>query len=206
MYEDNGWNSVTGEQLDGFLTQVNPIDGKHKCSAQTSQVAWRALPFYDSVALIRIRDAAWTPSHLSIYYLTDKGALFRLNGTSPPIHEINAKAPIKITEQNVLDYLRFFCFFVRGEKGPFLIAESMDDPNMPKNMDDSTRSVVANTIRPASYEGRNDKDHYMCDGVVFYDNAMFIATFSVHPTGMIEMLSDEAIALDLPVRVDCPIA
>lgn len=77
---------------------------------------------------------------------------------------------------------------------------------MPSNMDDSTRSVVANTIRPASYEGRNDKDHYMCDGVVFYDNAMFIATFSVHPTGMIEMLSDEAIALDLPVRVDCPIA
>ncbi len=206
MYDDNNWNPVTGEELAGFLEQVNPIDGKYKTSAQTTQVAWRALPFYERVVLVRISDPGWTPKNLKIYYLTLDGNLYRLNGTSPPIHEVNAGAPIKLSEPNVLDYLRFFCFFVRGEEGPFLIAEDINDPDLPKNMDAKTRTVVEGTIRPASYEGKNAQGFYLCDGVVFYSNALFIANFAVQPSGMIEMLDDEPIAADLPVRVDTPIA
>ncbi len=206
MYNDDNWAPVEGEYLQGFLDQVNPIDGKYKVSPQTSKVAWRALPFYDNVVLVRVQDSMWSPSHLTIYYLTEEGNLFRLNGTSPPIHEVNAKAPVKITEENVLDYLRFFCFFVRGEEGPFLIAESMDNADMPKNMDAQTRSVIEGTIRPATYEGKNEQGFLLCDAVVFYSNALFIANFAVQPTGMIEMLDDEPIAADLPIKVDAPIS
>lgn len=206
MYHDENWNSVQGEELVGFLDQINPIDGKYRVSADSTEVMWRMLPFYDNVALIRVRDPNWVNKKLNIYYLTDQGNLFRLNGTSPPIHEVNAKAPIKVTEENVLEYLRFFCFFVRGEEGPFYVAEGMEDPNIPSDMDDTTRSVVEGTIRPATYEGQNDQGHYLCDAVVFYSNALFIANFSVQPTGMIEMLDDEPIAADLPVRVDKPVS
>ena len=205
MYDDNNWNPVTGEEREGFLSQVNPVDGKFKTSPQT-EVAWRSLPFYERVVLIRLRDPSWTPAHLNLYYLTLDGNLFRLNGTSPPIHEVNAQAPIKITDENVLDYLRFFCFFVRGEEGPFLISEDINDPDLPKNMDEKTRSVIAGTIRPATYEGKNEQGFWLCDGVVFYSNALFIANFAVQPGGMIEMLDDEPIAADLPVKVDSPIA
>ena len=206
MYFDNNWNAVQGEELAGFLEQINPIDGKFRVSAESTQVHWRTLPFYDTVALIRVHDPNWVNKRLNIYYLTDQGNLFRLNGTSPPIHEVNAKAPIKITEQNVLEYLRFFCFFVRGEEGPFYIAESMEDPNMPREMDDTTRSVIEGTIRGSTYEGTNEQNHFLADAVVFYSNALFIANFAIQPTGMIEMLDDEPIAADLPVRVDCPVA
>ena len=99
-----------------------------------------------------------------------------------------------MTEDNVLDYLRFFCFFVRGDEGPFYIAESMDDPNLPQDMDATTRSVVEGTVRPASYEGMNEQGHFLCSAVVYYSNALFIANFAVQPSGMIEMLSDEPIA------------
>ena len=206
MYFDNNWNAVQGEELAGFLEQINPIDGKFRVSAESTQVHWRTLPFYDTVALILVHDPNWVNKRLNIYYLTDQGNLFRLNGTSPPIHEVNAKAPIKITEQNVLEYLRFFCFFVRGEEGPFYIAESMEDPNMPREMDDTTRSVIEGTIRGSTYEGTNEQNHFLADAVVFYSNALFIANFAIQPTGMIEMLDDEPIAADLPVRVDCPVA
>lgn len=206
MYHDDNWNPVQGAELTGFLEQINPIDGKYKTSAETTEVAWRTLPFYESVALVRVRDSKWVNKNLNIYYLTDAGNLFRLNGTSPPIHEINAKAPIKVNEDNVLDYLRFFCFFVRGEAGPFYVAESMEDPNMPTDMDDTTRSVIEGTIREASFEGMNDQGHFLCDAVVFYSNALFIANFSVQPTGMIEMLDDEPITADLPTKVDCPVS
>lgn len=206
MYHDDQWQVVQGDELAGFLDQINPIDGKHAVRADTTQVHWRLLPFYDQVALIRVKEPTWPNQNMYVYYLTDQGNLFRLNGTSPPIHEVNAKAPIKVTEENVLEYLRFFCFFVRGEEGPFYIAESMEDPNMPREMDDTTRSVIEGTIRPASFEGVNDQGHFLCDAVVFYSNALFIANFAVQPTGMIEMLDDEPIAADLPVKVDTPIS
>lgn len=206
MYIDDKWNPVTGDELAGFLEQVNPIGDKYRVSADTTRVEWRPLPFYERVALIRVKDPAWTPNNLFIYYLTDQGKLFWLNGTSPPIHEVNAKAPIKITDDNVLEYLRFFCFFVRGEEGPFLIAEGVDDSYMPKDVDDKTRMVIENTIRPASYEGKNEQGHWLCDAVVYYSNALFIANFAVQPGGMIEMLDDDPIATDLPVKVDAPVS
>jgi hypothetical protein len=206
MYNDSNWTPVEGEYLQGFLDQINPIDGKYKVSPQTTKVAWRSLPFYDDVVLVRATDSMWSPSNLTVYYLTRQGDLYRLNGTSPPIHEVNAKAPVKVTEENVLEYLKFFCFFVRGEEGPFLIAEDIDSPDMPKNMDPKTKAVVEGTIRPASYEGKNEQGFFLCDAVVFYSNALFIANFSVQPSGMIEMMDDEPIAADLPVRVDAPIA
>lgn len=206
MYVDDKWTPVQGEELEGFLSQIDPVGGKYKVSKDSTQVQWRMLPFYDQVALIRVKDPAWTPRNLYIYYLTDKGNLYWLNGTSPPIHEVNAKAPIKVTEDNVLDYLRFFCFFVRGEEGPFLIAESMDDPYLPKDLDEKTRMVIEGTIREASFEGMNEQGHFLCDAVVYYSNALFIANFAVQPGGMIEMLDDEPIAADLPVKVDAPVS
>jgi hypothetical protein len=82
----------------------------------------------------------------------------------------------------------------------------MDDPYIPQNPDPKTRTVIEGTIRPATYEGRNEQGHFLCDAVVYYSNAMFIANFAVQPSGMIEMLDDEPIASDLPVKVDAPVA
>ncbi len=206
MYHDGNWNPVEGEELTGFLDQIDDIDGKYKVNADSTKVSWRMLPFYESVALIRVQDANWVKPNLVVYYLTDQGNLFRLNGTSPPIHEVNAKAPIKVTEENVLEYLRFFCFFVRGEEGPFYIAEDMSDPNLPTDMDDTTKSVFEGILRPISYEGKNDQGHYLCNAVVFYSNALFYADFSVQPSGIIEMLDDEPITSDLPTKVDLPVS
>lgn len=206
MYHDNNWNGVTGEELEGFLDQINPIDNKYQVKPDSTQVMWRTLPFYESVALIRVKDPGWVDPNLYMYYLTDQGNLFRLNGTSPPIHEVNAKAPIKINEKNVLDYLRFFCFFVRGEEGPFYVSESMDDPNMPQDMDEGVRDTIDGIIEPAEFLGMNDKGHFLCKAVVFYSNALFIANFAVQPSGMIEMLDDEPMVADLPVKVDCPVS
>ena len=206
MFEDESvWNAVKGDELAGFIGQVGTIDGRHRTSADTTEVSWRALPFYVQVVLIRLRDRTWLPENLSIYYLANQGNLTRLDGTSPPIHQTNADAPIRINDDNVLEYLRFFCFFVRGEDGPFLVAEGMDTHGMPQSMDDTTRRVIEGTIRPATFEGKNAEGYWLCDAIVFYSNALFFSNFAVQPTGMIEMTDDDPLAQDLPVRVSAPI-
>ena len=72
MYEDNQWDAVTGEELEGFLAQVNPIDQKLTVSPSTATVEWRQLPWYDSVAMIRVRDESWTQNNLTVYYPSQK--------------------------------------------------------------------------------------------------------------------------------------
>ena len=84
------------------------------------------------MTLLELTDAGWQRPGLRLCYARlDDGKLLRLAGRSPPIHELNAAAPIRLTEHNVLDYVRFFGFFVRGEHGPFYVVESADDPLLP---------------------------------------------------------------------------
>ena len=206
FHDDDQWNTVNEAEKQGFFSKVGTIDGKHECSVDTTEIHWRTLPFYKQVALVRLRDTGWDPQHLNIYYLTNKGELTRLDGTSPPIHMMNAEAPIKVTEDNVLDYLRFFCFFVRGEEGPFLISETMDTYGLPQNLDETTRKAIAGVLRPATYEGKNDDGYFMCDAIVYYSNALFLSNFAIQPSGMIEMLEDDPLLTDLPTRVDMPVA
>lgn len=207
MYrDDDQWTPVEGEELQGFLDQVGTIDGRYTPSATSTEVKWRALPFYETTVLIRMRDETWGKKNLGIYYLAREGDLTRLDGTSLPIHDTNRSAPIALNEDNILDYLRFFCFFVRGDDGPFLVSENLDDPGMPQTLDPATARAVEGTLRPATYEGKNAEGYYMCDAIVYYANALFLANFAIQPTGMIEMLEDNPLLQDLPVRVDMPVA
>lgn len=206
LHDDDLWNAVSDTEKQGFFDKVGTVDGKHSPSIETTEIHWRQLPFYKTVALIRLRDPNWDPENIGIYYLTNKGELTRLDGTSPPIHMTNAEAPIKVTEENVLDYLRFFCFFVRGEEGPFLISETMDTYGMPQDLDEGTRKAIEGVLRPATYEGKNDDGHFLCDAIVFYSNALFLSNFAIQQSGMIEMTEDDPLVTDLPVRVEEPVS
>ncbi|NJL27641.1 MAG: hypothetical protein HC897_06935 [Thermoanaerobaculia bacterium] len=196
------WHSVGGSDLESFVKKISPVDGKHPLEPTATDVSWRLLPWYENAVLIHVSTGSSSANNIRFFYLSLRGDLFRLNGTSPPIHEVNAKAPIRINDQNVLDYLRFFCFFVHGEQGPFYIAETLDDPLLPRHMDAATKSVIEGTVRPASFEGLNKEGFFLCEAVVYYSNALFIASLTVQPSGMVNMLDDEPIAADLPYRVD----
>ena len=67
LQDDDLWNAVNDTEKAGFFEKVGKIDGKHDCNADTTEVHWRQLPFYQSIALVRLRDANWDPSHLCVY-------------------------------------------------------------------------------------------------------------------------------------------
>lgn len=203
-----GWETVLDRRsLPAAVLEASPVDGRYVVSEDTTEIRRKKLPWYrEDVTLLALSDRSNWPKRLTIYFMVFHGDLYRLNGTSPPIHQLNAIAGITVTAENVLDYLRFFSFFVRGDEGPFYIAESIDDPAMPQDMDPTTRSVVEGTVRPASFEGMTKEGHYACDAVVFYSNALFIANFEVQGSGMCAMTNDEPIAGDLTSRIDQPIA
>lgn len=192
------WHRLSGEGLQDLVRNINPVDGKLRVSVQTTQFYWCRLPWYDNVVLLRIRDPGWSRKDLALHYLVMEQALFRLNGTSPAIHEVNAKAPLRLSGENVADYLRFFCLFVHGQEGPFYVLERPDDPLLPGR---ESLQPYEKHIKAVSHDGIDDKGRFLLSGLVMYSNALFITNFAVQPTGMIEMLDDEPVASDLPFRI-----
>jgi hypothetical protein len=200
MFEQYNWQKVPGAQTEPFLKLINPIQGKHNAAPATASVEWAQLPFYTTIALVRIDDTAWPAKTGPFWYLAKQGRMFLLDGSSAPIHDANEADPIKVTEQNALDYLRFFCYFVHGDEGPFLIVENIDHPALDKSkLDDAKRKVIEDAIRPAAFEGTTPAGALEASAMVLYGNAIFSARFSMTANGMIEMIDDEPVAADLPV-------
>lgn len=201
MFENFNWQQVSGAALEPFLKLINPIQSKWTASAETADVAWCQLPFYKTIGLVRVNDTAWPFNTGPFWFLAKQGRMFLLDGSSAPIHDGNEADPMQLTEAGVLDYLRFFCYFVHGDEGPFLIVEDINHPALDKTkIDDATRKVIEDAVRPAAFEGKTAEGNFEASAMVLYGNALFSARFSMTEGGMIEMIDDEPVAADLPVK------
>jgi len=89
---------------------------------------------------------------------------------------------------------------VRGEDGPFFLLERADHPILTFEPDEETAQILDRLARAPTYQGQNQNDQFLCSGVVFYGNALFEASFAVQPSGMVEMLDDDPVEINLPVR------
>lgn len=161
------------------------------------------LPFHPDVPLLELRPGPSSAATGRLCFLYHGNSLYRLNGTSPPIHEVNGKETPRINEKTVLDYLCFFCFFVRGEKGPFLIVDQLDNAFLPELGE--RRAEVESVFRRPRVWGKDEQGHWLVSGLIYYDNAMFAADFRVQPSGMVEMDNDTPLLVDLPARVNAPL-
>jgi len=201
MLERCTWQSVTGTQIKPFVDLVNPIQNKYTANPASSQVRFSPLPFYKDIALVEVNDTSWAPKTGPFWFLAKQGKMFLLDGSSAPIHDANEAGPIVITENNVLDYMHFFCFFVHGDEGPFFVVEDINHPAFDMSrMDPAIKQTIENAILPATYEGKAENGTYETTAMVLYGNALFSARFAVTSNGMIEMIDDEPIAADLPTR------
>lgn len=161
------------------------------------------LAFHTEVALIEARPRSSENSSGRLCFLLQNNAVHRLAGTSLPIHEVNAKGAPLLNEHTVLDYLNFFCFFVRGEEGPFLIVDRLENQFLPdfEEPDIDLPSI----FRPPRVWGKDEQECWRVSALVYYANAVVAADFSVQPGGMIEMVNDIPVLADLPARIDAPL-
>lgn len=200
------WVTVDDYTRATVLDFPTPIDGLLELDPNQVRIVETTLPWYpQGTRLIRITDDGWPVERLAIYYILSRDRVYRLMGSAQPIHEVNVVAPIRLSEDNILDYLRFFGFFVRAEEGPFYVAESIDDPFLPTELDRPTRTTLEEKLRSAIHNGRDPTGNYLCEAVIFYSDTLFRASFSIEPGGSIEMSGDEPLAAGLPVRIRAPI-
>jgi ankyrin repeat protein len=188
------WTPVDSEKRVDLLSQVKLEDERYPIDERAS-FEWTELSFYQTkeIQLLRIYSEAWDNQLLKVYYLYTNEQLHRLKGESKPIHYVNALNLLKIDESTILDYLRFFCFFVRGVDGPFLIAEGTEQAEIkPLDLSSEDRQQLEQNLIPACFSFHDKQaNQFFVTASVYYSNYIFYADFRIDAkTGMVEMLWD----------------
>lgn len=202
FYPDaSGWAPL------GNTAVVDEVD-KSDAVVWDDRIIWseQRLPFYpgENARLVRAKHPDW-PAPAYAYWLCDGENLFRLNGTSPPIHEFNAKQETDFEGISGLQYLKFFCFFVHGDDGPFYILDGRRAAYFPKDLsaDDKTR-VDACFQSPRRYGVAQD-GAFRISAMIYYANACFVADFLIEVSGMVRMQEDWPLIGDLSAVIDAPL-
>jgi ATP-dependent Zn protease len=161
-----------------------------------------SLPFYKKYKLYCLRTSInGVYRHCYILFNTKS---FVLNGTSPPIHEVNSDEKLGLNEKNSASYLRFFCSFVYGELGPFQILENKDLVERKSGIQFKSKklnpliSSIKEKVQPLKQESYLEHKDPLFRAVIYYGDVVFACNMLVHKNGMVEMLDDEEIAKDIP--------
>jgi len=158
------------------------------------------LPFYASASLVCLTYAVSVEEAHRVFLLVGEDRVYPLNGKSPPVHTANTQEGVNINEETAPDYLRFFCWVVQGEEGPFQIYEHPREVPEDAEADESKVRAVAEAARPVVAKGKGADGRFLYDAVVRYGSDLSSASFAIAPGGMIEMLDDAPIMGDIPLE------
>lgn len=172
-----------------------------KFNPETTRVMQAELPFYEGGYLMEICDEAANDLRGPLWFVCIEERMLFLNGSSAPIHDMNETAAILLTQETVVDYVHFFCFFVHGDEGPFLVLEDVEFPAIDQEKNDAASlKLIQESCRTMELTEVRANGFFIVKGTILYGNALFDADFAVTEDGMIEMIDDGPIAVDIHVR------
>ena len=194
------------DEVNEFRLRTGWIDDQGVIIPGRTQIERRGVSWWKDHELIVATDPDWG-SNMAAWVQTPKNKLVRLDGTSPPIHALNAESQPVFTEENVMPYLGFFCFFVLGGDGPFYVVDDLEAGFIPDDLADEYRDAIEEIYRKPKLLKVEEPDDgqgspaFHLESLIYYANAVFLANFKVEPTGMVEMLDDEPLIADMNAKV-----
>src|SRR5215471_19601771 len=203
MLENLRWKPFPEDDARAVVAQLLDAESPDVLSDYQIRGSIAALPPYQTQHLLQLvakyRAAeAW---HVTLYALYSEDATpLLLNGESGAVYIANEREQLQLTEETVVDYVRFFCFAVRGPEGPFILIE-------PSKPDQAKSGKLAELAKPISVTGRDESQRILCEAVMEYNGGVFNATMAVAAGGQIEMVDDLPLTADfqegeLPVLPD----
>ena len=148
------------------------------------------LPYYPSLALALLRQQGQPiDSPPTAWVLLGEQRCDRLDGAASSIHTVNGQALLALTEENAVQYLKFFCFFVQADGHRFVI---FDDQTAPTGYSGAAQggSGSGPSLRPSASRPANSPYCYRVTAVVLHRSRLFEARFSMGTTGEVNMTED----------------
>lgn len=188
------WTSLDRQEAAATVERLRGQPNAVVFSPQLTEVVHRPLPFYEDFRLYRLTNYATMPS-FTMYMLGDgEEQFYSLDATANPIYTVNEKAPLQLTEGNVVDYLDFFFGNVQGSEGDiFLIKDPKNLPFM-SALSPAQQDSINQTYRPISVEEGITPGAFKVKGTLYYDGSLISATIHVEPDGHLH-IQDQTLLL-----------
>ncbi len=200
MYQE-AFTKLELDEIATILDKLNPeFDGSVFDPVETTVLA-QDVTFYSGYRLLDIADYASVPA-MRRFVLYSEDMFIILNFSNEPIYELNQKLPIKLSEDNISDYVRFFFTYVRGRHGRFIITESVDDINWKEDPPPSARKAIGKILIPITLENTDGEGNYHLKACMIFKDSLFKSNIKVEPNGFVSLNDEELLVEDIPVLDD----
>jgi AAA+ superfamily predicted ATPase len=160
-------------------------------TVELSDCRWAPLPFYADLELVTLRLKGLAGVERAYLLFSDDHCLW-LDGSSAPIHRANELESVMVTSAHVLDYVRFFCFFVQGTDGSFNLLEN------PENLTATTATAAElaaarKIVAERSFTAVEEEGGFRVTAAMAYCGNLFATTLVVARDGEIQMVDDSSV-------------
>ncbi len=187
------WQALDGTNAEALLTALRAQDPDTYAEWSLENARKVRPPFYSRFTLIELRLARDGLRRVR-YVLAAPDALLPLTGSSGSLHAANEAEKLFLRDVDVLDYLRFFVFFLHGSEGPFTIVESEDELDLPAGApdDDEVNLVrLRSRVRPLRVGGQDGQGRSLVPATIAYDGTLWRTTLAVATSGEVEMIDEK---------------
>ncbi len=200
MFKD-AFIKLDSTQAARMLERLNPhFDVKF--DAANSTVMVHDLSFYEGYSLIEVSRHDQHPPIMRVAVSSDKGEVTVLNWTNEPIHKLNRTVPIHLTEDSMLDYVRFFFTYVRGSHGRFIVIDSVDEIEWREEPAAAGRKALGKMIEPMLVKAREKDGTVVFSLSIVFKDSLFTAEAHLKPDGFLSLHNGELLVEDIPVADD----
>jgi hypothetical protein len=198
-YKDSAWQTLSDKK--SFLEFVNPIDGEHNMTPEECEIYTRKLSFYKDAEMISVTNLfpADFPEEEFLFAYLKKGDdyLVPLDGNADYIHEANDQMPINLTQDNVYDYLKFFCNFcaLENEDGSYSCIDIIEGPNS-EFLEGCSKMISTRVLR--DYDGGRlvaeaSLSSFVIETRGLINGSVYDLKYKITNTGEVIMLDDKHI-------------
>lgn len=202
MNED--WQKLDSEKTAQALSELNSYLEPIPFSPESTTIRTQRLPFYRDYALFELTDLSAIPGARK-YAIYKPGDVNVINWTNQAIYETNEKAPVVLTEDTVVDYVRFFFNYVRGRHGRFLIIETIDDVRWQIEPPAQGRKVMQEMLEPITLVGQDPDGTFNLEAFMIFKDSLFKTQIHVKQDGLVSMSNEELKIEGMPISQDATI-
>lgn len=124
--------------------------------------------------------------------------VIKLDGTRDCVFDNLEKLEICITDNNVIDYLKFVLGCIQSEQGTLRLVQDITDVEYSQSPTQDEIVFLTENIKPAKVEIDDETCAITCN--VIYGDALYVANIELFIDGTFEFISEQKLKNGLPIR------
>lgn len=189
------------EQVLTLLTELNAVtDGADFVIGKVT-VMIQSIPFYEGYSLLDLTNHGVTPNRRA-FYIYKENDIHPINWTHEQIYNLNEAIPIKLTEDNINDYVRFFLVFAKGKHGRFLLLESIDEINWKEEPPPAARKTISKMVKSLEIRSCKDDGTFVLRATILLKDSIFSCDIEVSTNGNLKIYNEDLLIESLPIIDD----